>query len=273
MEKNGFVYIWKNLTNGKKYIGYHIGDLDDGYISSSHNELFWNDYYNKDMSWEREIVFTGDSTACLVKEQEMLENVDINSAEYYNNARGAKIIFTEEVKEKMRKSSKKRWELMNEHDKNTRNKKISQSKKGIPRNKKTIEKLKNYYKSDDFIGIIKRENYDNIRKRITESNRGKKRSEKFRKEQSNRFLGEKNPMFGKSHSEEFKIKKREYMLKKNPGKNKSEITKKRISDAKKGISSKMKGVPRKKVTCPHCGKIGGEGLMHRWHFNNCKYKN
>ena len=22
--------------------------------------------------------------------------------------------------------------------------------------------------------------------------------------------------------------------------------------------------------CPHCDKIGGEGNMQRWHFDNCK---
>lgn len=28
--------------------------------------------------------------------------------------------------------------------------------------------------------------------------------------------------------------------------------------------------PRPKVTCPHCGKVGGTGVMHRWHFDNCR---
>lgn len=28
--------------------------------------------------------------------------------------------------------------------------------------------------------------------------------------------------------------------------------------------------PKQKVTCPHCGKIGGNNIMHRHHFNNCK---
>lgn len=38
------------------------------------------------------------------------------------------------------------------------------------------------------------------------------------------------------------------------------------------ISAALKGKPKKKVTCPHCNKEGGSGLMHRWHFDNCKLK-
>jgi DNA-directed RNA polymerase subunit M/transcription elongation factor TFIIS len=28
----------------------------------------------------------------------------------------------------------------------------------------------------------------------------------------------------------------------------------------------------KKVTCPHCGKVGQMMVMPRWHFDNCKLK-
>jgi hypothetical protein len=34
----------------------------------------------------------------------------------------------------------------------------------------------------------------------------------------------------------------------------------------------QRGIARKKVVCPHCGKEGGEGIMIRWHFDNCKHK-
>jgi HNH endonuclease len=27
-----------------------------------------------------------------------------------------------------------------------------------------------------------------------------------------------------------------------------------------------------KVECPHCGKTGANGIMHRFHFDKCKYK-
>lgn len=30
--------------------------------------------------------------------------------------------------------------------------------------------------------------------------------------------------------------------------------------------------PRPLITCPHCGKTGGNSLMKRWHFGNCKNK-
>jgi hypothetical protein len=53
MNYEAFVYEWYNLTNGKSYIGYHKGNINDGYISSSHNQDFWNDFNNPKMKWER----------------------------------------------------------------------------------------------------------------------------------------------------------------------------------------------------------------------------
>lgn len=28
--------------------------------------------------------------------------------------------------------------------------------------------------------------------------------------------------------------------------------------------------PKSKIACPHCDKVGGSGIMKRWHFDNCK---
>jgi hypothetical protein len=97
-----FVYIWKNLTNGCQYIGYHKGSKNDGYISSSSSERFWQDFKNPDMQWDRQIIAEGTAAQCLKIEQNMLKTVNINSDLWYNNARGAEIIFTEEVKDKIR---------------------------------------------------------------------------------------------------------------------------------------------------------------------------
>jgi hypothetical protein len=97
-----FVYVWNNLTDNKKYIGYHKGDKDDGYISSSSSKLFWDDFNDNDKKWDRGIVFEGTATDSLQYEQDLLKQIDLKSSEYYNNARGAEIIFTDEVREKIR---------------------------------------------------------------------------------------------------------------------------------------------------------------------------
>ena len=40
--------------------------------------------------------------------------------------------------------------------------------------------------------------------------------------------------------------------------------------AKLSAGNKGKPSPKRKVECPHCGKIGGVNVMHEWHFNKCK---
>lgn len=83
--------------------------------------------------------------------------------------------------------------------------------------------------------------------------KGKERSTTYRKNISLAKLGSKNPMFGK------KIQF-------------SDVHRKRISDAMKGRSSSLKGKPRKETVCPKCGKTGGVGAMHLWHFDKCRYE-
>lgn len=101
-------------------------------------------------------------------------------------------------------------------------------------------------------------------------------------------IGSKNHFFGKNHSEKTKQKIRDKKLGVSSGiqpmlgKTHSEETKKRISESssghkkpesmKKKLSLLKKGVPRPKVTCPHCALVGATGIMHRWHFDNCKSK-
>lgn len=263
--KKAFVYIWNNITNGKKYIGYHVGDKNDGYISSSHNKLFWNDFNDENMVWNREIIFTGDSESCLIKEQKLLQDIDLSDDKYYNNARGSEIFFTEEVRKKMSSSGKKRWENITNEDRLIRNRKISESKKNIPRSEETKRKISAKLKG-------RKISQETINK-IVKKTRGKKRSNKFKKEQSERFFGDKNPMYGKKQSREFVENRRKKWIEDNPNKNGlSDEHKRKISESKKETPSPFKGVPRKKIVCPHCNKEGGEGLMHRWHFDNCKFK-
>jgi hypothetical protein len=100
MSKEAFVYLWRNKISGRKYIGYHKGTQSDGYISSTSNQNFWKDLELGEL--EREIIFEGSTNECLKYEQHYLKKIDLRSDEWYNNARGAEIIFTQEVKDKIR---------------------------------------------------------------------------------------------------------------------------------------------------------------------------
>lgn len=68
---------------------------------------------------------------------------------------------------------------------------------------------------------------------------------------------------GRVHSEKTKAK----MAKAAQGRKKSpeELAKIREARAKQVIITKQ-------VTCPHCGKTGGNRIMPRYHFDNCKKK-
>jgi len=113
--------------------------------------------------------------------------------------------------------------------------------------------------------------------------------------------GEKNPFYGKSHSDETKRiisesnrgrKPTESHIQKmrdlHTGVPRSKDVKDKISKANSGerngmygnnhskqtrlkMSESRKGVPQRKIECPHCNQIGGIPGMKRYHFDNCKY--
>jgi hypothetical protein len=87
---------------------------------------------------------------------------------------------------------------------------------------------------------------------------GKKTKESTKRLLSNLHKGENNPMYGKKHTEETKLKFKtrptaNYWL----GKKQSEEHKAHLSVDK---------------ICPHCKKLGKGNAMIRWHFDNCKNK-
>lgn len=91
---------------------------------------------------------------------------------------------------------------------------------------------------------------DSVKKKISQVHKGKKISDELKQIWSVQRSGENNWWKGKNHSEESKNKMRKPKL----------------------DSSRMRK-PKRKLTCPHCNKIGGTGNMQRWHFDNCKEKN
>lgn len=97
--------------------------------------------------------------------------------------------------------------------------------------------------------------------------------------------GENNPFYGKKHSQETKNKisktnqgklsgnKNPFYGKKHDihpmkGKHHSQET---INKIREG--NKNKTYTHKVIQCSHCLKSGGDNVMKRWHFDNCKYKN
>jgi hypothetical protein len=96
------------------------------------------------------------------------------------------------------------------------------------------------------------------RKKLSESHKGKKFTDEHKKKISENYVG----FRGKKHSAETRAK----MSKSMRGKKKSHRTEehnRKIGDAQKGIS-------HPKSTCPYCSKTGGNRIMKRWHFTNCK---
>lgn len=54
----GFVYLWENINNGKKYIGSHKGNTEDGYIGSG---VYFKRAYSKNpKDFVRTILYEGD---------------------------------------------------------------------------------------------------------------------------------------------------------------------------------------------------------------------
>ncbi len=215
MKHEAFVYIWKNITDNKEYIGYHKGDKNDGYICSSHNEQFWADYKNGEKKWKRIIIFEGNSDECLKYEQKILHSLDLSLDKYYNNGRGTDVIFTNDIRNKMSTSQKKRWENMNTDARKLHSQKISKSKLGIPRSDETKKKLSEYWSGKDFVERYGIKKASEIGKKISESNTGKTyHSDEWKSHLRKKLKGNN---YGTYQSEETRnIKRQKWIGIKNP---------------------------------------------------------
>lgn len=269
--KNSFVYIWHNKTLNRKYIGYHKGIITDGYISSSSNPQFWDDFNNPTMMWERTILFSGTRDECLSFEQDCLKTIDLRSNEYYNNARGSSIIFTEEVRKKMSSSATERWKNTSIEEKNKYAERMHNSQLGRIKSDEERAKISKYSKGKTLEERLGKERAIEIGKKIHDGKIGKHyQSDDFKNKLSIRM---KNNRLGSLISDSSREKKRILFLgDSNPGKYPTKETRDKISKAKLGKPSALKGIPRKKIQCPHCEKIGADFVMTRWHFDNCKLK-
>lgn len=82
---SGFIYEWTNNINGKKYIGSHIGSIDDGYIGSG---VIFNKAVKKYSitNFTRTILeIVDDNSLILQREQYYIDMFNVaESKQYYN---------------------------------------------------------------------------------------------------------------------------------------------------------------------------------------------
>jgi len=238
MQYEAFTYIWHNLTNNRKYVGYHKGIPNDGYIASSKSDQFWSDFNNSEMEWHREIIFEGTKDECLLYEQNLLKNIDFNSGEYYNMARGAEVIFTDEVREKIR----------NHHLGG------SSGMKGKSHSEETKKKQSEALKGR----ILTEEHRQNLRKpkKNTENMKGPLTEE--HKQALRDGIKQKRKSIECPHCHELH----------HPGLSKRW----HFDNCKQNPLNSISKHEIKCVECPHCHKQGNVIAMGRWHFDNCKLK-
>lgn len=106
-----FVYQWTNLTTNRKYIGYHKGSEDDGYVSSS--KYFNEDYNTNPSNFKREILAWGSTQDMIALETKLLKEVDAaRNPDYYNRFNGDGRFYitehSEETRQKQSAAAKKR---------------------------------------------------------------------------------------------------------------------------------------------------------------------
>lgn len=144
-----FVYCWTNRVNNTKYVGYHLGRLNDGYVSSSKSQRFWDDY-NLGLL-ERTIIHTGNKSDCFELEQLILLEANLNSNEWYNNGRGGIVFFTDEIRKKISDAGKRRTYNL-EAD---RNKKISEFRKTYKYSDEAKKKIGDSHKGKTVCQYVK----------------------------------------------------------------------------------------------------------------------
>jgi hypothetical protein len=215
MDCTAFVYEWKNSI-GKRYIGYHLGKTDDGYISSSRSIDFWNDWNDVSIKWERDIIAVGSKEEMLDLERQLLkEHKDeiYNGTSFYNNSIGGGVVFTNKVRQKISQKNKGKvspykgktppkiccmlchtelssYQLDKHYDSKGCN-----SKRNGPTKRKMDYSSKEYREkiSNSLKG---RKKTEETRRKMSEANRKKRHSDKTKEKISQKLRGENNYSFG-----------------------------------------------------------------------------
>lgn len=139
----------------------------------------------------------------------------------------------------------------------------SKERKGKKRSTASIQKQKDSIKLNGHPrGMLGKKNprSEEAKKNISESLKGKKKSNKHKEKLSHAKQGKNNPTFGT---------KSMYFLNYNKA-IKIHLIPFYMEQGWKLGQIQKPHKPREQVRCPHCDKVGDISNLKRWHFNNCK---
>lgn len=237
-----FVYCWTDHPQNMKYIGFHKGTPNDGYISSS--KKLNVEYEKRPNDFTRKILRTGPKKDMYIFETWLLKTVNAReNPEYYNEHNNIEPFFVahnERTKEKLSELARKQWATPTMRAK--------------------------------LIAIAKRRCEDPTeRKRLGAQTKKFWESPIYREARTirNRVAGhsisraKKGIPLTESHKKALRVPKRIPVW--NKGKSLSPLT----SQHKEKQRISMTGHKFPIIECPHCQKTGGESAMRKWHFNHC----
>jgi len=153
----GFIYLWKNNIDGKKYIGSHIGSLEDGYIGSG--KYFTRAVAKYGLCYFERIILeeVEDKNDVYQREQFFLDLY--NAAEdpnFYNLSNqaggGFQLINNDPILKKQNEDRLQQWFKENEHPKGMKGKKHPNYQPCYDARMKYIQKIKKSIEQWDLYG-------------------------------------------------------------------------------------------------------------------------
>jgi hypothetical protein len=192
----GFVYIWINKVNGKKYIGLHFGQIDDGYIGSGvafkraikkygidqfERKILYYEVKSEENLYKKEFEIINEMNAVFSTEFYNITNFDPKGSHFINGKRHR--LISEETKKKISKANEGK-----KHTKKTR-KKMSKSRMG--------KKLSEEVKMNMSMAFKGRKVSEETKKKISKAHKGKKHTEESKKKMSISRKGVPSPLKGR----------------------------------------------------------------------------
>jgi hypothetical protein len=245
-----FTYLIGWSTLNKWYYGLKYAkecdpkDLWSTYFTSSTKVAEYRKLYGEPDVIQVRKVFCESKNACDWEHKVLVRLKAMQSEKFLNMTNSnKKFLITDEVKRKIGESN--RISLNNPETK----KKMSESAKKRGMSPKNIEARKAYHERSR--GVPRN---NDVRDKISKTLTGREFSMEHRENLRQGHMGK-----GRPHTQESKRKIGE-----------ANIGKQRSEEFKNDCSMQRKLSP--KIECPHCGKIGENNAMKRWHFDNCKLK-